>query len=53
MSGEPEPTHRAYKCPNCGGEFDEWHDPPIAAPRECPFCALKKGQFDPRTDRED
>jgi len=39
--------HRAYKCPNCGGEFDNWE--PVWGSEtgafQCPFCGMKKGEY--------
>lgn len=40
--------HRAYKCPNCGGEFDYW-EPVLGGELgeyQCPFCGMKKGEYE-------
>ena len=32
-------SHRKFKCPTCGGEFDYWMND------KCPFCGLEKGKY--------
>lgn len=36
---------RSYRCPQCGGEFDEWEKEHIHSDEECPFCGKRKGQY--------
>lgn len=45
--------HRAFRCPKCGGEFDEWEK--FVSPSDlndirvfkCPFCGQEKGAYQP------
>lgn len=42
--------NRRYKCPNCGGEFDEWdrdagYATPGTNPYKCPFCGMERGEY--------
>jgi hypothetical protein len=47
---------RNYKCPNCGGEFDEWfknkiilnentENAIISFIKVCPFCGMESGKY--------
>lgn len=46
---KPEPQFR-FKCPNCGGCFQDWYWPMIGIvfndnEARCPFCYTKRGQY--------
>jgi len=40
---------RNYKCPKCGGEFNQWDEKEergITVKEVCPFCGLERGEYD-------
>ena len=47
-----ESVSRSFKCPSCGGEFDEWHEPFYGPHPECPFCGVSQGEHDPEGGEE-
>lgn len=42
--GLTQSSHRRYKCPRCGGEFDTWDTDGLGTDRtqRCPFCGQEK-----------
>jgi len=43
--GERGKSDYAYKCPNCGGEFDDWEHP-FGGAAACPFCLKEQGEYE-------